>query len=64
MMRLQKFLALSGVASRRRAEELIKEGRVKVNGSFITEMGSTVDEESDRVTLDGKNVKIESATSY
>lgn len=64
MMRLQKFLALSGVASRRRAEELIKEGRVKVNGSFITEMGSTVDEESDRVTLDGKNVKIESTKRY
>ena len=64
MMRLQKFLALSGVASRRRAEELIKEGRVKVNGVLITEMGSTVDEESDRVTLDGKNVKIESTKRY
>ena len=63
-MRLQKFLALSGVASRRRAEELIKEGRVKVNGVLITEMGSTVDEESDRVTLDGKNVKIESTKRY
>lgn len=64
MMRLQKFLALSGVSSRRKAEELIKEGRIRVNGELITEMGSTVNEETDRVTLDGKNVKIENTKRY
>ena len=64
MMRLQKFLALSGVASRRGAEELIKEGRVGVNGIIITEMGTSVDEEKDRVTLNGKNVKIETKKRY
>lgn len=63
-MRLQKFLALSGVASRRGAEELIKEGRVGVNGKIITEMGTSVDEEKDRVTLNGKNVKIETKKRY
>ncbi len=63
-MRLQKFLALSGVASRRGAEELIKEGRVGVNGIIITEMGTSVDEEKDRVTLNGKNVKIETKKRY
>lgn len=63
-MRLQKFLALSGVASRRGAEELIKEGRVGVNGKIITEMGTSVDEENDRVTLNGKNVNIETKKRY
>ena len=64
MMRLQKFLALSGVASRRKAEELIKEGRVRVNGTLVTEMGTSVDGENDRVTLDGKNVNIETRKRY
>jgi len=52
-MRLQKFLAHSGVASRRASEELIREGRVSVNGEIVTGMGVTVGEE-DTVSLDGK----------
>jgi 16S rRNA U516 pseudouridylate synthase RsuA-like enzyme len=42
-MRLQKYLALAGVASRRRAEELIAQGRVSVNGTVVRQMGQQVD---------------------
>lgn len=56
-MRLQKYLADAGVASRRKCEELITAGRVRVNGE-IAQLGSTV-EESDTVLLDGKPVKQE-----
>lgn len=52
-MRLQKFLARAGVASRRKCEELIAEGRVSVNGSVIREMGATVDPALDEVAFDG-----------
>ena len=45
--RLQKFLAEAGVASRRRAEELIAQGKVKVNGKVVTEMGLKIDPEKD-----------------
>lgn len=40
MERLQKVIARAGIASRRKSEELIKEGRVKVNGKVVTELGS------------------------
>lgn len=53
-IRLQKFLASCGVGSRRRCEELIAAGRVRVNGAVITQLGTTVDPESDRVELDGQ----------
>ena len=42
MERLQKVIAQSGVTSRRKAEELIKEGKVKVNGVVVTELGTKV----------------------
>ena len=48
-MRLQKFMAHAGAASRRKSEELIKEGRVKVNNNIVTEMGLVVDPNKDRV---------------
>lgn len=64
MVRLQKFLALCGVSSRRGAEELIKQGRICVNGVIVTEMGVQVDEENDRVTFDGSPVKPESKMIY
>ncbi|WP_459128830.1 pseudouridine synthase [Guggenheimella bovis] len=54
-MRLQKYLADSGVASRRASEKLILEGRVSVNGETITEMGYVV-EDGDTVRFDGKVV--------
>lgn len=56
-MRLQKFLARAGVASRRASEELIREGRVRVDGRTVTEMGVRVDPDASRVTVDGKVVE-------
>jgi 23S rRNA pseudouridine2605 synthase len=52
--RLQKILSRTGVASRRKAESLILEGRVTVNGSAVTELGSKADLESDHIKVDGK----------
>ena len=55
-MRLQKFLARAGVASRRHAEELIAVGRVTVNGARVTEMGVKVNPAADAVAVDGAPV--------
>jgi 23S rRNA pseudouridine2605 synthase len=52
--RLQKILAQAGVASRRKAEELITAGRVTVNGETVTELGSKADFESDHIKVDGR----------
>jgi 23S rRNA pseudouridine2605 synthase len=52
--RLQKILAQAGVASRRKAEELITAGRVTVNGEIVTELGSKADFEVDHVKVDGR----------
>lgn len=57
MVRLQKYLADAGVASRRASEKLIAEGRVSVNGDIIREMGVQVDEEYDVIAVDGEIVK-------
>ena len=54
--RLQKLLAHAGVASRRRAEQLILEGRVTVNGAVVTELGTKADPERDHVKIDGKHI--------
>ncbi|WP_258359049.1 pseudouridine synthase [Moorella sulfitireducens] len=55
-MRLQKFLAHTGVASRRHAEEMIRAGRVKVNGRTVTTMGFQVKVGRDEITVDGRPV--------
>ncbi|MGH9664724.1 MAG: S4 domain-containing protein, partial [Bryobacteraceae bacterium] len=52
--RLQKILSRAGVASRRKAEDLILEGRVRVNGAVVTELGTKADLASDHVKVDGK----------
>ncbi|HKO18868.1 MAG TPA: pseudouridine synthase [Acidobacteriaceae bacterium] len=52
--RLQKILASAGVASRRKAEELILAGRVQVNGQVVTELGTRHDPEHDHIKVDGK----------
>jgi 23S rRNA pseudouridine2605 synthase len=52
--RLQKILAAAGIASRRKAEELILAGRVQVNGQTITELGTRHDPDHDHVRVDGK----------
>lgn len=64
MIRLQKYLALCGVASRRASEKMIQEGRVAVNGSVITEMGVQVNESLDTVTVDGEVVRPEEEKHY
>jgi 23S rRNA pseudouridine2605 synthase len=57
MVRLQKFLAEAGVASRRASEELILAGRVAVNGETVQELGVKVEAGHDHVTVDGKAVR-------
>ena len=52
--RLQKIIAAAGIASRRKAEELITQGRVSVNGHTVTELGSKADLASDHIKVDGK----------
>ncbi len=56
MERLHKFLAHCGVASRRKAEEIILEGRVAINGEIVAELGVKVDPGTDFITVDGKTV--------
>lgn len=62
-MRLQKYLALCGVASRRHAEEMIAQGLVQVNGVIVTEMGARV-EETDDVRVRGERVHPEAEKRY
>lgn len=57
LVRLQKFLAESGIASRRKCEELILEGKVKVNDKTIVELGTKVDPDKDKITYNGKLVE-------
>jgi 23S rRNA pseudouridine2605 synthase len=54
MDRLQKILAAAGVASRRKAEQLILDGRVAVNGKIVSELGVKADPTTDTITVDGK----------
>lgn len=58
LMRLQKYLAEAQVASRRKAEEIILQGRVKVNDKTITELGTKIESDRDNITVDGKRVQI------
>ena len=50
-IRLQKYIASSGLCSRRKAEELITDGKVKVNNKVITELGTKVDPERDDILV-------------
>lgn len=56
-VRLQKYLANCGVASRRKCEEYIIQGKVEVNGKVVTELGTKINTEKDRVKLNNKEVK-------
>lgn len=60
-LRLNRYLAMSGVASRRRCDELIRQGRVAVNGARVEELGSRVVPDDDEVTVDGQQVRLPSA---
>ena len=63
-VRLQKFLADSGVASRRKCEEIILEGRVKVNEKLITKLGTKINPYEDFVEVDGKILKRQDEKVY
>ena len=64
IVRLQKYIAMCGVASRRKAEDLIEEGRVSVNGSKVTEQGVKIEIGADKVSVDGKPIKSKNKNYY
>lgn len=57
MLRLQKFLAEAGLASRRASEKIILDGQVAVNGKVVRELGTKIDPDHDRVEVDGRRIK-------
>ncbi len=59
MERLHKVIAHAGAASRRKAEAWIVEGRVRVNGKVVTELGTTVDPSRDKIQVDGRTIRAE-----
>jgi 23S rRNA pseudouridine2605 synthase len=63
-MRLNKFLAHSGVCSRRAADLLIESGRVAVNGVTVQKLGASVDEKTDNVSVDGKKISLHENLVY
>lgn len=63
-IRLSKFIADSGVASRRKAEELIEAGRVSVDGKRVTIQGSKIDPIKHQVTVDGKSISVKTTKTY
>lgn len=62
--RLQKYLANQGIAARRKCEEFILDGRVKVNGEVVTELGTKINPEVDKIEFDGKEVNKEEKRVY
>jgi 23S rRNA pseudouridine2605 synthase len=64
MERLQKILSQAGVASRRASEQLMREGRVSVNGTTVTELGTKADPSADDIRVDGRRVKIAQQHRY
>jgi len=64
MIRLQKYMASCGVASRRKSEELILDGQVRVNDQIVTELGVKVDPAVDRVYFNGELIKPEEESVY
>lgn len=64
LIRLQKFLAEAGIASRRKSEELILNGKVSVNGKVVTELGTKINPDVDKVTFEGKIVENKEEKTY
>jgi 23S rRNA pseudouridine2605 synthase len=62
--RLQKILAQAGIASRRRSEELLRAGRVSVNGQVVSAMGTQADPERDHIEVDGQRIVLEVEPVY
>jgi pseudouridine synthase len=63
-IRLNRFLALAGIASRREADRMISERRVSLNGEVVEVLGMTIDDQKDKVEVDGKRVKAFHAPAY
>lgn len=63
-MRLNKFLSNSGVASRRKCDALIEEGKVTVNGKVVSELGLKINERKDKVKVEGKEISLPSSFVY
>ena len=59
LIRLQKYLASHGIASRRKCEEYILEGKIKVNGMVVTELGTKIDPSKDKVNFNDKEISNE-----
>jgi 23S rRNA pseudouridine2605 synthase len=64
MDRLQKILSTAGVASRRASEDLIRGGRVSVNGTTVTELGTKADPTEDDIRVDGRRIRLEARRIY
>ena len=64
LIRLQKYLSKKGVCSRRQGEKHIVAGHVKVNGNIVTELGTKVDSETDRIEFNGRQLSIEEKKIY
>ena len=64
MIRLQKLISTAGVASRRAAEELIREGRVSINGEIVRTLGTKADPAADDVRVDGRRLRFDARQRY
>ncbi len=64
MERLQKYLANQGIASRRKAEEYILQGKVKVNGKVVLELGTKIEPGKDKIEFEGKEVRKQEQKTY
>ena len=64
LIRLNKFLSQAGIASRREADRLIAEGKVKVNNRVVQELGYKIDDQKDSIEIDGRKVKKEQVFIY
>lgn len=62
--RLQKLIARAGIAARRKAEDIITAGRVTVNGTVVTELGTKADPGKDRIEVDGRRLEMPRAPTY
>jgi len=63
-VRLQKFLSMAGFCSRRKGEVFITQGKVRVNGQTVTELGTKIDPFKDRVEVDGQRLRLQEKTIY
>lgn len=64
MMRLNKFLAAAGIGSRRKCDDFITDGKVSVNGEIVQKLGVRIDEFNDKISFEGKDVKVEKNLIY